>query len=267
MTTASLKASFTEKAEVKPAAGVWRGPDPQTLEEQVAFFHEQGFVILRSVLTPAEIDELERELERLAEQHTTLPRIREGFDLEPNQDGKRKGPTFRKIGGISDLSDAFHRLLVHQRVVNTLHAIMGNEIYLYRDVCMMKPARVGREKPWHQDSVYWPWDPMKLVSAMTALDDATPENGCLQVIPKTHHKAIQHYGKELQIDVNAELQAQTLYVPLNAGDTLLFHSLLLHGSEPNTSEHDRRVCIFSYRPGGLTYTRAGEPEKIVVSIR
>jgi ectoine hydroxylase-related dioxygenase (phytanoyl-CoA dioxygenase family) len=94
---------------------------------------------------------------------------------------------------------------------------------------------------------------MNLVSAMTALDDASPENGCLQVIPGTHKVEIKHYGEELRIDLSPQQQAQTFYTPLRAGDTILFHSLLLHASEPNTSNQDRRVCIFSYRPEGLTY--------------
>jgi len=132
----------------------------------------------------------------------------------------------------------------------------------------MKPARVGREKPWHQDSVYWPWQPMQLVSAMTALDDALPENGCLQVIPGTHTAEVRHYGQELRIDLDDAQQAQTVYVPLRAGDTLLFHSLLLHGSEPNHSNQDRRVCIFSYKTPDLKYIgKADERECKPVSSR
>jgi len=123
---------------------------------------------------------------------------------------------------------------------------------------MMKPARVGREKPWHQDSVYWPWEPMSLVSVMSALDAASPENGCLQVIPGTHHEAVQHYGEELRIDIDNDYQSRTFYVPLKAGDSLLFHSLLLHVSEPNFSDQNRRVCVFSYKSPQSTFIGKGE---------
>jgi len=249
---------------VKPATGVWTEPMPATREGKVEFFKREGFLVVPGVLSKAELEELDQELNRLAENHATLRRIREGFDLEPRQDGTRKTPTFRKIGGISELSPAFNRLMKHPRVMDMLTAVMGPVIELYRDVCMMKPRRVGREKPWHQDSVYWPWNPMDLCSAMTALDDAMPENGCLQVIPRTHFKEIQHYGKELQIDIDAELQRQTVYVPLKAGDTLLFHSLLLHASEPNHSELDRRVCIMSYKTPGLRYIGKGTPDEAIV---
>ena len=260
--------SPSDVTEVKPAAGVWTAPMPQGKAAQTEFFNREGFLILPGLLGAAELAELDAELDRLAAGYATVPRIREGFDLEPKQDPKRTLPTFRKIGGITDLSPAFGRLRSHPRVLDALHEIMGPVIQLYRDVCMMKPARVGREKPWHQDSSYWPWQPMDLVSAMTALDDAGPENGGLQVIPRSHTKEVQHYGKELQVEVTGELQERTVYVPLQPGDTLLFHSLLLHGSEPNVSDRDRRVCIVSYTSPRMKFIGKGEaPECPLVSER
>jgi len=256
--------SGPEAIEVLPAAGVWTDPMPEAFEDQLDFFRREGFLILRQTISDSEITQLKSELERLAQQHATLPRIREGFDLEPRQDNQRAVPTFRKIGGITELSEPFDALMRHQRVLDVLHALMGPHIQLWRDVCMMKPARVGREKPWHQDSSYWPWEPMNLISAMTALDDATPENGCLQVIPRTHTEALQHYGKELMVDIDEAMQARTRYVPLQAGDTLLFHSLLLHASEPNRSDQDRRVCIISYKNDRVDYIGKGEEKECPV---
>jgi len=103
---------------------------------------------------------------------------------------------------------------------------------------------------------------------MTALDDATPENGCLQIIPGSHHEVLQHYCKELQVDFDQNGWKQTCYVPLNAGDTLLYHSLPLHAFEPNRSNLDRRVCIFSYKTPNFHYICKGEePERPLVSQR
>ena len=266
--SADLAASYAgHDAEVKPAAGVWNGPDPVDPKEQLEFFRREGFLVLRSVLSAEGVQDLYRELDRLAQSYATLPRIRDGIDLEPRQDASRKLPTFRKIGGICEMSPAFSRLMRNKRILDALHPIMGPVIELYRDVCMMKPARVGREKPWHQDSVYWPWDPMNCVSALTALDDASPENGCLQVVPRSHTKVYQHYGHELQVNVS-EFQDKTRYVPLRAGDTLIFHSMTLHASEPNRSEQDRRVCIISYKSPDLKFIGKGDPpEPYAISAR
>jgi len=259
----------SDSSPVLPAAGVWSEPMPEAIADRVEFFRENGFIILRSLLDANDIASLKKEIERIAREWESIPPVREGFGMEPTQDDNRVTPTFRKIGGINEYSETFANLLRHPVILDHLHPIIGDRILLWRDVVMMKPARVGREKPWHQDSSYWPWDPMRLVSAMTALDDATPENGCLQIIPGTHKKPVQHYGDELQIDIDETMQARTLYVPLQAGDCLLFHSLLLHASEPNRSDQDRRVCINSYMPHDLEFIGKGEPKRDlpVVSVR
>jgi len=260
MTTTNPNSTYdSTDTTVTPAAHTWTDPMPGSLEEQVAFFRREGFLVIRDVLGDEALAELDSELRRLIRDYQKLPAVREGFGLEPNQDASRLKPTFRKIGGVADLSEPFAALMRHPRVLARLHPIMGDIIELWRDVVMMKPAHVGREKPWHQDSSYWPWEPMSLVSAMTALDDATPDNGCLQIIPRTHHEALQHYGQELQVDIDADRHAATYYVPLRRGDTLLFHSLLLHASEPNTSATDRRVCIFSYKTPGTRFIGKGKP--------
>ena len=253
---------------VRPAAGFWDEPAPTTQADQSRCLEENGFVILRNVLSQDEVTELLAELDRLVRDHKKLPSIREGFDLEPIQDPTKDIPTFRKIGGITDMSDAFGRLRNHPQICQLLHAYLGDTVRLWRDVCMMKPARIGREKPWHQDSVYWPVEPRNLVSAMTALDDTTPENGALQVVPGSHRQMHQHVGEELMIQLSDAQWKETRYVSLQAGDTLLFHSMLLHASEPNLSELDRRVCIVSYLPGDAQYVGQGDqPDCPVVSQR
>lgn len=252
----------TRDDAVKPAAHVMDWPMPATVAEQADHFRREGFVVLRGVLGRDELAALDRSLDDIIDRRESLQPVREGFQLEKRPDAARGRPAFRKIGGVADHSEQFARLMRHPRILPLLHAIIGPKILLYRDVCMMKPARVGREKPWHQDSVYWPWIPMELVSAMTALDDATPENGCLQVIPRTHLTQRQHYGSELQLDLTDEEQAQTHYVPLAAGDVLLFHSLILHASEPNHSDRDRRVTIFSYRSPELEFIGKGNRDAV-----
>ena len=55
-------------------------------------------------------------------------------------------------------------------------------------MALLKPPR-GREKPWHQDHAYFnlPLD-TPIVGVWIALDEATPENGCMHVIPGSHRE-------------------------------------------------------------------------------
>jgi len=259
--SSNLSISEADRIAVPPARKTWTGPDPTEPAAMAAFFEEHGFLILRGVLDADELQELDGELQRLARDYESLSPVREGFNVEhPSQWPDPDTPVFRKIGGIYDLSEACKRLCHKPRVGTALEPLLGPEIDLYRDVVMMKQAHIGREKPWHQDGPYWSYRPYRLISAMTALDPANAANGGLQVIPGSHKREFEHHGSELQVTLSEAQQGNTTYVALEPGDTLLFHCLLLHGSEPNRSDRNRRVIIFSYRDHHLEYIGKG-PER------
>jgi phytanoyl-CoA hydroxylase len=66
--------------------------------------------------------------------------------------------------------------------------LIGPNIKLYTDQLMMKPRFNGTVTDWHQDSVAWPhFAPQEHVSCWLALDDATVDNGCMTVVPGSHH--------------------------------------------------------------------------------
>jgi len=258
------RSADAEPLVVHPPASEWRGPMPDSRPQQVTFFRREGFLILRELVDPGTLLELRAEIDRIAAASRQASNLPGGLNLEQVQDPQRAAPAFRKIGGISRQSEAFARLARHPRLVEMLRALLGPVVELYRDVAMMKAARVGRQKPWHQDSVYWPWHPMDLVSVMTAIDDATASNGCLQIIPRTHTRVLQHFGDEQQIEPDASMRERTVGVPLRAGDALLFHSLLLHASEPNRSDRDRRVVICAYKNPQMRFIGEGAPPECPV---
>jgi len=252
---------LSDEAEVLPGATTLTIDGPQHDHQAMnAFFAEHGYLVLRGTLGSAELRELDAELERVVAEHERLPAIREGFNIErrdrwPDPDT----PVFRKIGGMVDHSPAYRGLCFHPRILDALVAVLGPDIDLWRDVVMMKQARIGREKPWHQDGVYWPYRPCRQVSALTALDRMHAGNGGLQVIDGSHRRgALEHHGREMQVTLSPDDQARTAYVELEPGDTLLFHSLLLHGSEPNRSDQPRRVMINSYIDHHLEFIGANK---------
>ena len=99
-------------------------------------------------------------------------------------------------------------------------------------------------------------DPPELCSAWIALDDATEENGCMRLIPGSHHWGLlehQHLA-DYQVDEEALDRSREVSVPLEAGGALLFHSRLLHATSPNRSDRSRRAMIFSYMSARSRYT-------------
>ena len=91
---------------------------------------------------------------------------------------------------------------------------------MIQDMALLKPAHVGREKPWHQDTAYFVMEPIDLVlGTWIALDAATPENGCMHVIPGSHRGGPRpHYhDRDCQLPDEAVEVDRDVMVPLRAG--------------------------------------------------
>jgi hypothetical protein len=113
----------------------------------------------------------------------------------------------------------------------------------------------GNIKPfaWHQDNSYGELDPYNAISCLTALDDANEENGCLWVVPGSHHQGQIPYvhtaeDKALSREVSLEVdESLAIPAPMKAGECLFFHCHILHKSEGNRSKtRDRRILFLRY---------------------
>jgi hypothetical protein len=143
-----------------------------------------------------------------------------------------------------------------ESVVSCAEQILEGEVYHYHSKMIMKDARVGGAWAWHQDYGYWYQNGVLfplLTSAFIAVDPATRENGCLQVIRGSHHAGrVEHVltGDQAGADmerVNKLLERQELvYVEMEPGDTLFFHANLLHRSDQNHSDNPRWSMIVCY---------------------
>lgn len=141
-------------------------------------------------------------------------------------------------------------------VVDSAEKILGGEVYHYHSKMVMKEPRVGGAWAWHQDYGYWYQNgalfPL-LCSVFIAVDPATRENGCLQVIRGSHELGrIDHVltGDQAGADPERVREVQrrlgTVYVEMEPGDALFFHCNLLHRSDQNRSEEPRWSLICCY---------------------
>ena len=152
-----------------------------------------------------------------------------------------------------DLYSMFSR---SPRIVDRMEQLLGGEVYHYHTKMMLKEPRVGGAWEWHQDYGYWYYNgclfPL-LASCLIAVDRATRENGCLQVLVGSHKMGRIEHGKtgdqtgaEMEI-VNAALERfERAYIEAHPGDALFFHCNLLHRSDQNRSEQPRWSLICCY---------------------
>lgn len=152
--------------------------------------------------------------------------------------------------------DAYSSIVRSRRVADTMEALLGSEIYHYHHKMMLKEPRVGGAWEWHQDYGYWynfgclyP----DMASALLAVDRATRQNGCLQVLKGSHHLGRVDHGKtgdQTGADMRRVEQAlqrhELVDCEMQPGDVLFFHANLLHRSDKNESDAARWSLISCY---------------------
>ena len=222
-------------------------------EQQVAEYRLNGFLVVEDVLPPDYIQKLGEHADFVAagkathipESSIQLERVfREGERAVVDQ-----VMAVRKLFNLAVYDDTLWRHVTHPAIVDIVADLLDtDDIKLYMDQMMMKPAEHGAALPWHQDSASWrDIFPMDLVSAWCAIDHATTENGCLNFVPGTHrwgmmrgpilHECLTDVGKPEWPIVPA---------PLRPGSVSFHHSLTLHQSGANTSGKRRRGYTVHY---------------------
>jgi len=212
---------------------------------EVSQYHHDGYVIAKSFFSRSEVDLLSRS-------------SREDHELDKRSFGRNDGE-----GGTVRLSlwnhpgDGIYGMFARcERMVRSVEKLLGGEVYHYHSKMIMKDAKVGGAWAWHQDYGYWYQNGVlfpDLCSVSIAVDSATRENGCLQVIPGSHHCGrINHVlsGEQAGADmerVNEILKRLPLvYCVIEPGDAVFFHSNLLHRSDQNVSDLPRWSMICCY---------------------
>jgi ectoine hydroxylase-related dioxygenase (phytanoyl-CoA dioxygenase family) len=236
---------------------------------QEASFHKDGYLILKKFCSPEEIT-------RLYGTATADESLRKNaLDLN-DQSGKKTKLSLWFTPG----NDVFGYLTRSEKMVHAAGQLLDSDspVCHFHSKLMQKEPRVGGAWEWHQDYGYWYKNqfmfPDQLISVMVALTPATKENGCLQVIRGSHKLGrINHgfAGEQVGADMimvnNALKTMELVYVELEAGDALLFHSNLLHRSEANLSEHPRWSIISCYSSqSNLAYNETSTSWQIPVDV-
>jgi ectoine hydroxylase-related dioxygenase (phytanoyl-CoA dioxygenase family) len=143
-----------------------------------------------------------------------------------------------------------------ERIVSGVELLLGGSPAHFHSKLMQKEPRVGGAWEWHQDYGYWYRDGFlfpHMLSVLTALTPANKENGCLQVIKGSHKMgridhgfAGEQVGADMERVEEAKKRMGLVYVEMNPGDSLFFHSNLLHRSDSNRSESARWSLISAY---------------------
>ena len=224
-------------------------------------FHREGYLVIQRAFTRQEVaGALEEMLELLAHprpafsgiqfEHSAPQATLEEMAPESRQDYVRKFFSF------VEFAPRMKALSRHPALLATVSRVIDACPALFQDMALLKPPRIGREKPWHQDHAYFdlPLD-TPVVGVWIALDRAGTDNGCMTIIPGSHRRGpVVHFQRrDWQIcDTHVDHRG-ALAVPLEPGGCLLFSSLMHHGTPTNTAAERRRALQFHYAPAGAVH--------------
>lgn len=164
------------------------------------------------------------------------------------------------IEPFAHISQPLNKWAHDPRLWNPSKDVVGqDDISLFTEKITMKRAHTGGTIVLHQDYPYWRnmnKVAHKVMTALIYLDDATIENGCLEVSPGSHRdgmcinrKSVEGFGSnemdESKFDMKSLIPAEA-----KAGAVVFFGAFLVHRSLPNKSGKDRRALLYSYQPGG-----------------
>lgn len=242
---------------------------PAELEQ----WKEQGFFHRERIFSEAELEQLREGAEAI---HAQVLAAAECDDVPPcdRVDNQRYqslcGSTIkwewsedlvavRSMEPASHLDARFTALVDDPRLWAPTRRVIGSqELSLFSDKLNVKRPG-GAPFPWHQESPYWAYGAEaldRIVSVLLYLDDANKENGCLWVIPGSHRHGVLR-GLEsrgvlgaLYTDVDL-IEGEAMPADFPAGSALFFHPDLVHGSQTNRSDANRRVFVAAYQPAGL----------------
>ncbi len=231
-------------------------PIHKMTEEELNFFHENGFVGPFAVCTPEQMALIKAEIER------------EVIDTPSPLYGFEKCPRDRHLD-----SRTVYDLLTHPAITTRLTQILGPDVMIWRSSFFFKPPGAP-ETVWHRAEVFKEYvdhpileqtgeeSDLFQLTIWIALDEATLENGCVQFIPGTHKQffqtKIQVPGTEAEafgndktglmgydVQVDFELDPSKVFsMECKPGEFFIFDQRTLHGSPANNSDKRRMGVNF-----------------------
>lgn len=211
----------------------------------VDFYREQGYLVLRSVFSTIEVQQLADDVERVMRADpsrivATNMRVRFKPHVVTNES------LFEVFDPIGDLSPVANSIARDQRILSVLHELYGEPAELFKDKFIYKPPG-ATGATLHQDWIGWPGFPESFLTVLLAVDPFTAESGATQVYPRLHQQGyLSPKDGKHHILSPESLDAEPVTLLLEPGDIAIFGCFTPHVSAPNLSNTCRRGYFISY---------------------
>ena len=249
-------------------------------QQQIDYFADNGYLRYGPVLDTAEVEELRTALDNVIAIESAG-----GDDSEVEfQFGHRRGApmdtatqderprVLTQYVNMFKREPSYEQLLHHPVISGVACALLNSpRVRLWHDQVISKPPGDNGHFRYHQDFYLWPLDEPRIVTCWLALDDVTPENGCMHVVPGSHKDprfGLESYAAELAARAAAEAEGREAeetvrqkmaYEPaeigkpveLKAGECMFHHCLNFHATPANVTNRQRRAHVIIFMADGV----------------
>ena len=201
-------------------------------QSEIDTFHEHGFLPGIEVFGEDECDVFRSRVE--AFERARPEAVEWAFDIKTNL-----------------LFDWVHELSSDPRLLDAVEDLIGPDILLTNSIFRIKAPRSATFYGWHQDAARVRVEP-GFVLAFVAINEATPDNGCLRVIPGSQREVrpfgLVGYADRQVARVREVDESEAVDMVLAKGQVGLLHCNTIHGSGPNRSPGRRIGLVNDYTP-------------------
>tara|TARA_B110000914_G_C15421196_1_gene426670 strand:- start:40 stop:819 length:780 start_codon:yes stop_codon:yes gene_type:complete len=212
-------------------------------------FTENGFIKIENIFLKKEIKEIILEIEKIKKSFTK----------------NIKNPNFhltkdKKINTIHDINKFIKKGLINKlskdkRITSVVDKILGEKSEVRNIEFFLKPRKTGKKAPLHQDNFYWNIPNKKALNVWIACSSSNSKNGGVFYYVKSHKDGLIDHELSLQAGSSQQIPRNLLkknkykkyYPNLNAGDCIIHHCEIIHGSDQNKSIKDRVGIVLSYK--------------------
>ncbi|MEV0145439.1 MULTISPECIES: phytanoyl-CoA dioxygenase family protein [unclassified Nonomuraea] len=225
------------------------GADGRVSDELVSAYRESGFVRVRGVLDPGEVERFRASAEAFLETHRA--------------ESLEKRGVFSQLVNVWQHDRTLRELTFHPRLGRIAEQLAGFSLRLWHDQMLVKEPHNNAATEFHQDRPYWPHAGDRLpLSAWIALVDVPPERGCMTFLPGTQDRTglrpqDLHHEEDLFTMDPSLRWIPRVTVPLRAGDCTFHSGYTGHMALPNRTDQARLAHVTIYMDEATRYSGGG----------
>jgi ectoine hydroxylase-related dioxygenase (phytanoyl-CoA dioxygenase family) len=214
----------------------------QLTDRQIADFKRDGFVVVRGMFSAAEMTELARWTDEVESYPETPGKFMMYFEKSLKNGSDR---LLNRLENFYPHHDGFRTLFDGAKLRGAVSELLGEEAILFKDKINFKMPGGDGFKPHQDQQAGWSAYTDFFITALVSIDEATMENGCLELVAGYHDKGLVAEEWKPITDQQAAAMNPIPY-PTKPGDVVFFDSYAPHGSGPNLSDNKRRVLYVTY---------------------